>query len=80
MTVDILALAGGDGAVGAGWCAGESQEIEGIINVRSRELLNNLDLITKGLSLCSLLDRLFLFSFKKKWQQREEGGIRDHGT
>lgn len=70
MTVDILALASGDGAVGAGGCASEGQEIEGIINVGSRELLNNLDLVTKGLSLCGLLDSLFLFSFERKWQKK----------
>lgn len=60
VTVDILALAGGDGTIGTGGCASQGQEIEGIINVGSRELLNNLDLVTKGLSLLGLLDGLFL--------------------
>lgn len=64
MTVNILALAGGDGAVGTGGCASEGQEIEGIINVGSSELLDNLDLVTKGLSLCGLLDGLFLLDLK----------------
>jgi hypothetical protein len=73
VTVDILALASGNGAVGTSGCASEGQEIEGIINVGGRELLNNLDLVTKGLNLLGFLDGLFLLVLNNHEEVAREG-------
>jgi len=65
MTVDIFSFASGDGARFTGSLSSKAQQIESIIQVRSRELFHDLDLVSKSLNLRSLLDGLFLQATKE---------------
>lgn len=66
VAIHVLALASGNRSLAraAGRCTGERQQIQSIVNVGSRELLNRLDLVREGLGLLGLLDGLLLLALE----------------